>query len=91
MASLSYEMMQDLIKLRESFYDSDDFAAAGMADIAESHIDGISKRHLPGPEYLDTLTGIFEDLKARNTEPEELAALDKIIALVDSYRKKYVG
>lgn len=91
MASLSYEMMQDLIKLRESFYDVDDFAAAGMADIAESHIDGISKRHLPGPEYLDTLTAIFEDIKVRNTEPEELAALDKILALVDSYRKKYVG
>jgi hypothetical protein len=91
MASLSYEIMQDLIVLRESFYGDDNFGAAGMADIAESHIDGISKRHLPGPEYLDTLTAIFESVKANAEEKEEREAMDKIIALVDSYRQKYVS
>lgn len=90
MASLSYEIMQDLIKLRESFYDADDYAAAGMADIAESHIDGISKRHLPGAEYLDMLTGIFESVKATADEKEAREGMDKIIALVDVYRQKYV-
>lgn len=89
MASLSYQIIQDLIKLRESYYDDDNYAGSGVVDLAESHVDGISKKHLPSVEYLDMLTSIFSDIASDSTDEQEQKAMQEIIELVDSYRAKF--
>lgn len=90
MASISWDIMQDIAKMRATFKDAGDYEASNVTHLAEDKADAISKLHLPAGEYLDKLIADLESVKVMSfTSVREAEVLTEIIGLVELYKSVY--
>lgn len=90
MASISWDIMQDIAKMRADFKNAGNFEAVHVTHLAEDKADAISKLHLPAVEYFDRLIGDLESVKGMSfTSENEVAILTEIIELVNLHKSVY--
>lgn len=80
MATLSRNIMLEIAKLRREYLDAGNFGASSATDLADQHVDGIDKLHLPPVEFFDTVIDRFTVLlQSEYLEAEEKESLARIL------------
>ena len=88
MASMAYEIAQELYVIKNAYKAEGRFYGSMTIDIAVDWVDGVSKRHLPPVEYLETLERMFTNAPLTVEEDDERDAWVKALSVIKNWQNK---